>query len=54
LLKSLGIKLKYLQVLEKYQPWPKILLLHLVAVKNITRIYCFRVFESFFGNPYLN
>jgi hypothetical protein len=48
LLKSLGIKLKCLAVLKEYQTWSKILLLHLVAFKNISRVYCFRVFERFF------
>jgi hypothetical protein len=44
LMKLLGIKLKYLVVLEKYQTWHKIFLLHLVAFKNIFRVYYFRVF----------
>jgi hypothetical protein len=44
LLKTSRIRLKYLEVLEKYEIWPKILSSHLVACKNISRIYCYREF----------
>jgi hypothetical protein len=46
---NLWINLKYLEVLENYQTWHKIILLHLVAFKIISMVYCFIVFESFFG-----
>jgi hypothetical protein len=52
MLKPLQIKLKYLEVLEIYQTWLKIILLHLVAFKIISRVYFFRVFERFFGDPF--
>jgi hypothetical protein len=49
LLKHLGVKLKCLEVLEKYKTWPKILLLHLVAFKNISKAYCFIVLKVLLG-----
>jgi hypothetical protein len=39
LLKPLGIKIKYVELLEKYLTWLKILLLHLVVFKYISRVY---------------
>jgi hypothetical protein len=41
LLKSSRIKIKYLEVSEKYETWPKILSLHLVTFKNISGVYCY-------------
>jgi hypothetical protein len=50
LFKPLWIKLKCLDVLEKYQTWPKIFFLHLIVFKIIYRVYCFRgFFESLVG-----
>jgi hypothetical protein len=44
LLKPSRIKFKYLEVLEEYETWPKFFSLHLVAFKNISRVYCYERF----------
>jgi hypothetical protein len=49
LFKPLWIQLKYLDDLEKYQTCPKILLLHLVAFKIISRVYYFEFLKVLLG-----
>jgi hypothetical protein len=52
LFNPLGINLYYLDVLENYRTWHKIIMLHLDSFINISRVYCFRIFESSFGAPF--